>query len=102
MNPVALLVLQMTVAVKSPVQFSPLVECFLALSCCPQCETAPAPSPFSKGGAFSDPAAAAVRQPGRLLELPLGGPKALRPRLTTGLPFSPAHKDARAGPHLYR
>src|SRR5215203_5165600 len=33
MNPVALLVLQVTVAVKSPVQFPPQVECFLALSC---------------------------------------------------------------------
>ena len=33
MNPVALLVLQVTVAVKSPVQFPPHVQCFLALSC---------------------------------------------------------------------
>src|SRR5215217_4328993 len=31
---------------------------------------------------------AAVRQPGRLLELALGGPQTLRPRLTTGLPLS--------------
>ena len=33
MNPVALLVLQVSVAVKFPVQFPPQVECFLALSC---------------------------------------------------------------------
>ena len=33
MNPVALLVLQVSVAVKCPVQFPPQVQCFLALSC---------------------------------------------------------------------
>src|SRR5215213_1841385 len=43
---------------------------------------------------------AAVRQPGRLLELALGGPQTLRPRLTTGLPFSLAHTDARGCRHI--
>ena len=33
MNPVALLMLQVTVAVKSSVQFPPQVECFWSLRC---------------------------------------------------------------------
>ena len=41
---------------------------------------------------------AAVGQPGRLLELALGGPQTLRPRLTTGLPFSPAHQRCACRP----
>src|SRR5215216_6239051 len=72
MNPVALLVLQVSVAVKFPVQFPPQVECFLALSCsrrtctdefpmisakefsvyCPQCEVALTPPPLSYGEAL--------------------------------------------------
>jgi hypothetical protein len=102
------------VAVKCPVQFPPQVQCFLALSCsrrtctdefpmisakefsvyCPQCEVALTPPPLSYGEALCDPTAA-VRQPGRLLELALGGPQTLRPRLTTGLPFS-RRRSARA------
>jgi hypothetical protein len=72
MNPVALLVLQVSVAVRFPVQFPPQVECFLALSCsrrtctdefpmisakefsvyCPQCEVALTPPPLSYGEAL--------------------------------------------------
>jgi hypothetical protein len=78
MNPVALLVLQVTVAVKSPVQFPPQVKCFLALSCSRRTCGDEFPmisakeilgllprmsgctrtlSPLSNGEAFSDPAA---------------------------------------------
>jgi hypothetical protein len=54
----------------------------------------PLPSLMAK---LCDPTAA-VRQPGRLLELALGGPQTLRPRLTTGLPFSPAHQRCACRP----
>ena len=54
----------------------------------------PLPSLMAK---LCDPTAA-VRQPGRLLEPALGGPQTLRPRLTTGLPFSPAHQRCACRP----
>jgi hypothetical protein len=58
---------------------------------CVRYRVAPAPAPLSEGGVCCP--AAAVRQPGYLPYI--GGPLALRPRLTTGLPFSLAHTRMR-------
>jgi hypothetical protein len=58
-----------------------------------------APSPPYRGGALSP--RRSVRQPGYLPTLVVGGPWALRPRLTTGLPFSLAHTHGCAWPQAY-
>jgi len=65
----------------------------------PECETAPAPSSLSKGGAFSVTPPLLLYGSLAASRLALGGPWALRPHLTTGLPFSLAHTNARADLH---
>jgi hypothetical protein len=61
-------------------------EALLACGRCRYYWVASAPYPPYKGGALCYPAAAAVRQSGYLPYI--GGPWALRPRLTAGLPLS--------------
>src|SRR5215208_5252381 len=113
MNPVALLVLQVTVAVKSPVQFP--LKCsvswlsaalgehaamnfrwfpprrFLVYS--PECETAPAPPSLRAELCETPPllcCSVAWPPPRASSRRSIG----FAPRLTTGLPFSLAHTGA--------